>query len=276
MNAEGLVHRQVCSHLLILFLALLCAGCGGGYQASSQPYTPPDTPPEVSTVESMQGTWEIVFHSDVSPSSYTVLEANLTQTDSHVFAGAPAALVFQSPSNVVQLSRFGSNCDSNTVGDVTFDAAVSDPGATTETLTLSLTENGALGSSVTTASLPTNGVNVQGSYSTPAACGLPADHGSLIGYRDTVRFEGESYSGSLNGGTDSIVVSFASGSGFNLTASGTDNGAPLLLTGSTTGFSIDLTGTAAGQNVHWFLLYDPTYNVFQVYDSNGQLLGSLK
>ena len=38
----------------------------------------------------MQGPWEVVFHSTVSPDNYTVLEANLTQAGTHVFAGRRA------------------------------------------------------------------------------------------------------------------------------------------------------------------------------------------
>jgi hypothetical protein len=141
-----------------------------------------------------------------------------------------------------------------------------------------LSETGALGSAVTTASASTNGAGISdGKYSTPAACGFPADHGTFTGYRDSFEFSGESYSGVLNGGADVIVASFNSTANtYDLTMSGTDNGVPFVLSGSTVGTSMNLTGTIAGRQASWFGLYDSTYNSFYIYNSNSSLLGALQ
>jgi hypothetical protein len=226
----------------------------------------------------MQGAWILLFHSDVSDGN-TALEANLSQAGSHVFADKTSALVFQASCNctlLTQLEHLGGKCDSGGVGDVTVDATLSSRGPTL--VSLNLSETGALGSAVTTASASTNGAGISdGTYSTPAACGFPEDHGTFVGYRDSMAFSGESYSGSLNGGADAIVAQFTSTANtFDLTLSGTDNGTPFVLSGSTVGTSMNLTGTIAGREANWFGLYDSTYNSFYIYDSDSTLLGSLQ
>jgi hypothetical protein len=227
----------------------------------------------------MQGSWEVVFHSQVSPNVYKVFEANLLQTGTHVFAGATSSIVYQGApiGTSVSLSQFGGQCDAGPLGDVTVDAILSNQGPNLETASFTFTETGALGSVVTTASASTNGVNISnGTYSLPAACGLPADHGTFSGYRDSVSFAADVYSGSLNGGADVIVARITSTpNSFDLTVAGTDNGAQFSLTGSTVGFSLSLTGTVAGNAVSWFGIYDPTYNSFRIYDSSAHLVGNL-
>jgi len=70
------------------------------------------------------------------------------------------------------------------------------------------------------------------------------------GYRDSVQFSGESYSGTLNGGTDVIVVGTTSASGFDLTVNGTDIGTLFSATGSVVGFPADLDGIVSGNSFH--------------------------
>jgi hypothetical protein len=224
----------------------------------------------------MQGSWIFLFHSDVSD-GYEALEANLSQTGNDVSADATSALVFQPIVTIstieIQLEHLGGKCDSGGVGDVTVDATLSDPA-----VSLTLSETGDLGSAVTTVSASTNGVNISnGTYSTPAACGFPEDHGTVEGNQDLIVFSGESYSGTFNGGADVIVAQFTStANSFDLTMSGTDNGMPFVLSGSTVGLSLNLTGTFAGGDVNWFGLYDPLYNNFAIYDSDSTLVGFLE
>jgi len=232
----------------------------------------------------MQGSWEIYFHSDVSPNDYIVLEANLSQAGTRVFAGATSALLYQGQSatpssSLVGLNRFGGKCDSDGKDEVIFDGTLTNQQPTTESVAFTLTENGAVGSSVINASATTNGLNIPaGTYSMPAACGFPEDHGTFQGYQDSLKFSGaDSYHGTFNSGTDGILVRFASDpSGFGLTATGTDNGTPFVLSGSTVGFSLTLTGTISGDAVAWFGLYDTTYNTFKFYNTDAKFLGSLK
>jgi hypothetical protein len=286
MNVQKFIKGRSVFLSAALSLSLSMSGCGGGgYGNSTGSEGNGGGGGDGNSVVSIQGQWEMVFHSAVSPTSYTVVEANLTQAGTHVFAGAPSVLVYQSTrrsttSLSFQLASFGGQCDNNGTDEVTFDATLSNPTATTETVAFTLTETGVLGSAataVTSASVSTNGANVSGDYSRPAACGFPEDHGTFEGNQFIVRYSGnDHYHGNFNGGADSIVISFTSdATGFGLTASGTDNGTPFTLAGSTVGWSSTLTGTISGHTVTWFGVYDPLYNEFLFYDSDAKLLGSL-
>jgi hypothetical protein len=225
----------------------------------------------------MQGSWTIAFHSDVSANSYTVLEANLSQADTHVFAGATSALVYQGTTllTTIPLTSLGSMCDSGGVGQVTFDGTLTNQQATSETVNFTLTENGTLGTAVITASASTDGTKIlDGTYTIPAACGFPEDHGTFQGHQESAKFSGvDTYNGTFQ--NNAITVHFTSGTGFGVSAAGTYNGTPFTLTGSTTGLSLTLTGQISGQEVSWFGLYDSTYNNFKIYDSDAKLLGTL-
>lgn len=267
--------------LLTLLTSLSILGCGGGGYVAQPSPVPPPGPPQAS-VQTMQGQWEIVFHSSVSPTNYEVLEANLTQTGTHVFAGAPSALIYESTARFsnslsFKVSRFGGECDSNGTDEVTFDATLTNITATTETVSFTLTETGTLGSALTSASISTHGTQVSGNYSRPAACGFPEDHGTFEGFQELNGHSAQDrYHGHFNSGADAIVATLVSNApGFGLSASGTDNGTPFTLSGSTLGQSLSLSGTVSGRAVTWFGLYDSTYNVFQFYDSNVVFLGYL-
>jgi hypothetical protein len=160
----------------------------------------------------------------------------------------------------------------------TLDGTVTNQQPTTYAIAFTLTENGALGTAVITASATTDGSSIlDGTYTIPAACGFPADHGTFTGFKDSIAFAASVFSGTLNSGSDVIVASFTSApNSFDLTVSGTDNGAQFVLTGSRVGFAVSLTGNVGGKSVDWFGLYDPTYNSFLIYDSNDHLVGSLQ
>ena len=280
MNVRKFTNPRLAYLLAAVTLPLSMLGCGGGDYGNSTGSGGGGG--AGNSVVSMQGKWEIVFHSAVSPANYTVLEANLTQAGTHVFAGAPGAKIYQSAgrsptSFSFQLSTFGGQCDSNGTDEVALDGTLSNVTATSETVAFTLTETGTLGSAVTSASVSTNGSQLSGDYSRPAACGFPEDHGTFEGYQDLGKFSGnEHYQGNFNSGADSIVINFTSdATGFGLTASGTDNGTPFTLTGSTVGWSTSLTGTISGHAVTWFGVYDPTYNEFLFYDSGAEFLGRL-
>lgn len=228
---------------------------------------------QLSPPLSMQGAWIFLFDSAVSDGCL-VLEANLSEVGNHVFADRTSALILQpkacNSTLELQLKRLGGKCDSGSVGDVTVDATRSS-GA----VSLSLSETGALGSVVTTASASNNGGSaINGTYSTPAACGFPEDHGSVLGYHDPIAFSGETYSGTLtfNGITHAIVAQFNSTADtFDLTMSGKS----FVLSGSTVGTSLNLMGTIGGEQVNWFGLYDSTYNNFFIYSSDSTFVGAL-
>jgi hypothetical protein len=266
---------KLLSHLrpLLLSLCLIAAGCGGsGYSPSPQP-TPSPTP----TVVGMQGSWTIYFQSSVSPNSFTVLEANLSQAGTKVFAGAPSALVYQGTTlgTTIPLTSLGSKCDSGAAGQVTFDGTLTNYPASIESIFFALTQIGAFGTAVITAAASTNRTQItNGTYTIPAACGFPEDHGTFEGFQDSVKFSGvDTYHGTFQG--NAITVQFASDNAFGISATGTYSGTPFTLTGSATGFFLTLTGQISGQAVTWFGLYDSTYNDIQVYDSEGKPLGLL-
>lgn len=267
--------------LAILSFGFVAFGCGGGGYVQPSPQPGPSTtpPPGPTVVQSMQGSWEIHFHSAVSPANFFVLEANISHAGTHVFSGAPSTLVYQSPgpdATTLQLSRFGAQCDNGGGTDqVILDGMLSNQQPTTETVTFTLTENGPLGSSVLTGTSATDGLSIaDGTYTLPASCGFPADHGTFEGFQDSFGLTGNNYTGNFNGGADAIVVSFIT-AGFGITATGTDNGSPFTLTGSTVGLSLTLTGTVSGHAVTWFGIYDSTYNTFNFYTLDGKRLGSL-
>jgi hypothetical protein len=284
MNIQKLIQGRSIFLVVALSLSLSMFGCGGGGYGNSTGSGGNGGGNGGGTggasVVSMQGSWEIVLQSTDSANKYTVLEANLTQAGTHVFAGAPSALLYRSTGTRVaslslRVSAFGGQCDSNGTDEVTFDATLSNITATSETVDFTLTETGDLGTAVTTASVSTNGTQVSGTYSIAAACGAPEDHGTFSGYRDSSGVN-DSYSGSFNGGSDAIMVTVVTATqGFGITFSGTDNGAPFTLQGSTVGFTTELDGTVGGNPVKWFAVYDPTYNVYLVFDSAAKLVGVL-
>jgi hypothetical protein len=270
--------------LAALYLSLSMVGCGGGGYGSSTGSggnggeSGGENGGSGGSVVSMQGSWEVVFQSSVSPNKYTVLEMNLTQAGTHVFAGATSALLYRStgmrPASLsLEVSEFGGQCEFYGIDEATFEATLA-TASSGETLTFTLTETGYLGSAVTNASVPTNGSQVSGTYSTTAGCG-PEDHGTFTGYRDSAGVN-DSYSGSFNAGSDAVMITVAvAAQGFGVTFSGTDNGAPFTLQGSTVGLATELNGTVGGKSVQWFAVYDPTYNVYVVFDSAAKLVGVL-
>jgi hypothetical protein len=52
--------------------------------------------------------------------------------------------------------------------------------------------------------------------------------------------------------------------------------APFTLQGSTVGTTAELEGNIGGKPVKWFTVYDSTYIVFLVFDSDAKLLGVLR
>lgn len=227
---------------------------------------------------SMQESWTFFFHSAESGGCFA-LETNLSHIGDHVFADRSSALVFQpmacNRSTIeMQLEHLGGECDSGSVGDVTVDATLS-----SGTVSLTLSEAGALGAVVISASASTNGWSTSnGAYSTPAACGSPEDHGTVEGYQNPVAFSGETYSGLLNfNGSARVVVAHfnSTANAFDLSMSGTYNGAPFALSGSTVGSSLNVTGTIGGAQVSWFGIYDTLYNNFYFYNSDSTFVGSM-
>lgn len=281
MRANANVRRRSYLQPLILSLSLIGIGCGGGkYSSPVQPS--PQPPPSPSSGSNLQGPWEIFFQSDLSPGEFVVLEANLSQTDKHLFSEANGAVIFQGQGpmayqTVIVVSHLGGECHSSGADEVTTAGTLENPKSATQAATFTLTENSNLGSAVITASASITAAGAMtGTYTLPAACGFPEDHGTISGYKDSTKFSAaDVYQGTLDG--NAVAVWFAStASGAEATAGGTYSGAPLALTGFASGDALTVTGTVSGQETTWFALYDSIYNVFRVYDADAKLLGTLK
>jgi hypothetical protein len=219
------------------------------------------------------------FHSADPSNDYSVLEVNLSQTGTKVFAGATGALVYHGTTlqTSIPLTSRGSKCDSGVVGQVTLDGILSNQQSANEKIAFTLTETGVLGTALITATASTDGAKIiDGTYSIPAACGFPADHGTFTGYKVSLTLGSTTYSGTFNSGADAITANFTTtANSFDLAMSGTDNGANFVLTGSSVGFSVALTGNVGGKAVNWFGLFDPIHNQLMIYDPNDHLVGTL-
>jgi len=275
MKRNANVRRRSYLQPLILSLSLISVGCGGGKYSSHVQL--PSSPSSAN----LQGPWEIFFQSDLSPGEFVVLEANLSQTDQHLFSEANGAVIFrgQGPmayQPVVVVSHLGGECHSSGADEVTSDGTLENPKSGTQAATFTVTENGNLGFAVITAAASITAAGAMtGTYTLAAACGFPEDHGTISGYKDSTEFSAVNvYQGTLGG--NAVVVWFASTtSGAEATAVGTYNGAPLALTGFASGDALTVTGTVSGQQTTWFALYDSIYNTFRIYDSDAKLLGGL-
>lgn len=170
MNRNAIAPFRSYVGLLVFLLAFVVIGCAGGSYSS-----PTHQAPEVLSV--VQGAWEIQFHSAES-NDYTVLELNLSQTGTKVFAGATGALLYHGTTlqTSIPLTSRGSKCDSGVVGQVTLDGMLTNQQSAAEKITFALTETGVLGTALITATASTDGAKISdGTYSIPAACGFPAD-----------------------------------------------------------------------------------------------------
>jgi hypothetical protein len=265
-------------HLAVALSLTILPGCGsttgGGGTGSGGQTSPP---------ASLDGPWEVLFHSNLAPDKLTVLEANLTSTNKHLSSETNGAVIFQTHWNggapLLQVSHLGGGCHESGSDEVIFDGTVEDPKLGTQGATFTLTENSTLGSAIITATASitsTEGVTrISGTYSLPAACGLSEDNGTISGgaYKNYTTFsQSNVYTGILNG--KAAVVWFAAG-GVNATGGGTYDGESISLTGFASGNALTMKGVISGQQITWFALYDATYNQFFIYDPDANLLGTL-
>jgi hypothetical protein len=267
------------TEIAVTALIFVMGGCGGGkYSSPVQPS--PQPPPSPSSGSNLQG-WEIFFQSDLSPGQFIVLEASLSQTGKHLFSEPDGAVIFQAQGSipyqpVISVSHLGGECHSDGADEVTFDGTLASANSGTQSATFTLAENSTLGSAVITASASITATGaMSGTYTLPAACGFPEDHGTISGYEDSTKFSAvDVYRGTIDG--NAVVVHFASVNGeVGASAGGTYNGTTLALTGFASDNVLTLTGTLSGRETTWFALYDSLYNTFRIYDSDAKLIGGL-
>lgn len=268
----GVISNAKFFQLASLVFGLSLVGCSGQGNSSnggnnSSQFTPVN----------IQGQYESEVVSSANPSSVVLVETNFTQSGTSVSASAQnVVLIAGTLSNgVITLNNLGGECDNGQTGDDSVEGTFS----SATQASMSLTEAGPLGTGTSTASVTfsSNGTQItSGTYTAPAACGFPADSGTVTGTQ-IQPFSG-SYAGMLensSGGTDAVIVS-VSQSGLNLTVTGTDNGTQFTLTGTVIGATFNVSGTIAGQSVQDVGVYDVTGNDFLVYDgSNLTYLGTM-
>jgi hypothetical protein len=252
--------------LLVLLAMVALAGCGGGSVATLVNSTPAPVTP---TATNVQGQWQVIAQSTAGGTG-VLIETNLAQSGSNVTAAKSSVVLIQGvPGTYVGL---GGECDHGALGNDSIEATVSG-----QTMSFTLTEAGSLGTgtSTGTATISLDGRQItSGTYTTPAACGFQADSGTLTGA--VIKPFSGTFAGMLaNGSTIDAVTATISQSNYNLTVTGTDNGAAFSLTGTVVGATFDVTGTIAGQPVEYVGLYETSANDFRVYDTAFNPLGVL-
>lgn len=255
---------------MVLLLVGGLAGCGGGGSSSSGQQSGGFTAP------TMQGQYQIIATSNSNPGEVLLIESNFTQAGTEVMAGAASVVTIEGTqgSSGITLSGLGGECDGGAVGDDTIQATFS----SATQLGFTLTEAGPSGTGTTTGTVTVSADGSQitsGTYNAAAACGLPADSGTITGAA-VGPFSG-SYAGMLtntSNGTDAVIVT-VSQTGLNLNVTGTDSGTPFTLTGSVTGATFNVSGTISGQAVQYVGVYDSQGNDFLVFDASLDYLGTL-
>jgi hypothetical protein len=246
--------------LAFLILASGMTSCSGG---SSTPGGGSGFTPVNPT-----GQWEM--QGVDSAGNVTVIETNLAvNSATSFFANASNVIVIDgvNSGSQVLLENLGLACDNDTTGYDSLDGTFT---SATETNFI-FSDKGPAGSFQITGGITFNqgATNVtSGQYSSPAACGVAADTGTITGVK-VAPFSG-TYAGTLNGGADVVIVTVTEDTNtYSFTASGTDNGAEFNLTGNAMGGAWTASGTFAGQSTTVVGVYDPTGNDFLVYSYPG-------
>ncbi len=250
----------------LLAAMFLIAGCGGGSVSTPVSSTPTPVTP---TAANVQGQWQVIAQS-TNGGTGVLIETNLAQSGTSVTAATSSVVLIQGVPGTY--TGLGGACDHGALGDDSIQATVSG-----QTLSFTLTESGSLGTgtSTGTATVSSDGTQItSGTYTAPAACGFVADSGTVTGA--VIKPFSGTFAGMLaNGSTTDAVTVTISQSNYNLSVTGTDNGAPFTLSGTVVGATFHVTGTIAGRSVEYVGLYETAANDFRVYDTSFNSLGVL-
>ena len=175
--------------------ALVASGCGGGGSSG----TPPGS---IAPPVGVAGQWQLVAQSSASPTRFLLVEANLTQTGTDLFAGKQAVVLIQGvqdASNPAEIDPMGlgGQCDSGMLFNASIQATISNA----IQLAFTFMDAGSMGTAVISgaATFKSDGSGIMaGTYTAPGACGFMADSGTLTGV--AIRPFAGMYSGMLNGG----------------------------------------------------------------------------
>jgi hypothetical protein len=225
--------------LAISALALLF-GCSGGSGSGSGSNTPSSP-----TATAVAGKWEFVAISTANPTAFypgTLIETNLSQTDTSISAGTNATAVAgfdvinSVDWNVSEI--IGVNNNPNVCGGA---GAAIDATISGNTLTFTLSETGPDGTYAVTGTVTvnSNGQSMTGTYTAAAACGQPNDTGNVTG--TLVGSLSGNYKATFADGTV-LAISVAEDQSHNLTVTGTSQGQAFTLTGKAIGGGVIVSG----------------------------------
>jgi len=220
---------------LLICAALAFCGCSGGSSNSGGSGGGTQTPAAVA------GKWDIISVSTQNPGAsypYAAIEANLSQTDTTVSAGAAATQVLPF---YVQGGTFGVASE-NACGGTSETVSASVSG---NNFTFTLTETGPNGTyNITgTATVSSDGTTMTGNYSAAAACGFSSDAGTFTG--SLISSVSGTYSVNDGTGTNNTITVTEDGS-HNLTVTGSSQGSSFTLTGEAIGGLMVLSGNVPG------------------------------
>jgi hypothetical protein len=216
-----------------LCLSIVLCACGSSNSSSSPTPTPTPTPAAVA------GKWEFVATSTANPSASfpdTLIEANLSQTDTNVSAGTAATTLI---SFYAQGTNFGIELPTENVCGGTGETISATVNG--NTFSFNLSETGPFGTYAVTGTVTvnSNGQLMTGTYTSAAACGLPSDAGNVTGTLISP-LSGNYLVTFADGATINVMVS--EDANHNVTISGIDQGQFFTVTGEAIGGSVSVSG----------------------------------
>lgn len=226
------------SSIPMFALLVTLLSCGGGSGSGSGVGSQPNP-------VNVQGKWEVIALSTLNPTAPypdTLIEANLSQTGSSVSAGAQSVALVPFYHNGG--ANWGiANPTVNVCGGTgeTIDATIT----AGTSLTFTLTESGPDGTYTVsgTAMISADGKTMIGTYTSAAACALPADAGSLTGAL-VPSFSGTYTATFSDGSTAALTVT--EDANYNLTINATEQGQAFTLSGEAVGGGFSVSGTVPG------------------------------
>lgn len=259
---------------LILALALLIAGCGAPavtQQTTTPPNPPPPSPPSFTPIP-VAGQWMIiVIPLGLSNQEYSLVELNLSQSGTQIFASTQQVAVFLDQATGTYLGHpialetalcgpggGGDSFEGGFTGASQASFTFYDPFATISgQFTFDQNNVDFPGTTVVSANFSVNGP----CFSDKTSGGL---YGVLI-----KPFSG-TYAGMLN--SQPVILTMIQGANYSFSANGTDNAAAITLSGQVIGGAFFATD---GRGNSYTGIYDPHANNFLIYGNNFTFLGQL-
>jgi hypothetical protein len=254
--------------LSVFFSLFLLAACGSGPNSGGTLGNPSPEPAAI------QGAWEIVAVSTANPTAGypdTLIEANLMQTDTNVFAGSQS----------VTVEAFKADGTANySYADPSINACGGSSGqaigaqisnGTSLSFTLTLSGPGGTLTLLGTAAISPDGKSMSGSYSSAAACGLPADEGTLSGAL-VPSFAGTYAVDVYEGSPRSIAIS--EDARFDVQISGTDQGESFILAGDAVGGSFSVSAPESNSGYFGVYLTPQLVTLIPSIQSNGSQIAT--